>query len=114
MDQPDGQDRAKSEGREHAGHAHRRRAPHAAGKQVPLEFNAHEKHVETHAELRADVENLQRVRWEELFLQSGEEEAEKGRPEEHARDHLADDLRLSDAPGECADNTADGQNDEHL
>ena len=49
-----------------------------------------------------------------MFLQSGEEKAEKGRPEEHTGDHLADDLRLYDAPCECADNAADGQNNEHL
>jgi len=47
-------------------------------------------------------------------LRTGPEEPEQGRPYKHARDHLADDLRLTAAPRHPADRATGGQDKEHL
>ena len=47
-------------------------------------------------------------------MQIGETEAEEGWSQEHARDHFTDDLRLAEAPGQRADEAANGENGEHL
>jgi hypothetical protein len=48
------------------------------------------------------------------LLQTGKEEAEEGWSKKHPCDHFADDLRLSDLPGQWANGPANGQNNEHL
>ena len=73
-----------------------------------------QEHVEPDAELRAGIEDAL-VSLGNSALQVGKEQAEQRRPEDHAGDHLADDLGLAEeAPAESANHPRGTDDHEQL
>ena len=111
---------------EHERHDHPRRR-HRDGAAQPLahdvhaEFHPDHEHVEREAELRRGEEialrvarGLRLVPWENPRLRLRPQQSEKRRPQQHARDHLRDDLRLAEAPRDGTDQPAEKQDDGDL
>jgi hypothetical protein len=61
---------------------------------VGLEGGADHEHVEAHAQLGADIEDVLGLLGEQRQLEVGEQQAQQGRAQHHAGDHLAHHLRL--------------------
>src|SRR5882672_11678172 len=114
LNQPERERGADDEGHQHSREGHRKSAAHAAAEKLRIELHAHQEHVEPDAELREDVERLERFGWEQELLCPRPEQAKQRGPYKHARDHLADDLRLAAAPRHPADGPASRQDKEHL
>ncbi len=114
LNKPQRERRADDEGHQHSREGYRDGAAHAAAEKLRIELHAHQEHVEPDAELREDVERLHRFRREQELLRPGREEPEQGRPDEHPRDHFADDLRLAAATRHPADRPAGRKDEEHL
>src|SRR3546814_3891802 len=88
--------RGEQEGRDNARRRYAHRALRLRLEMIEAERRADEEHIEPDADLRADVEDVARFLREKRRLKVGEEEAEERRPDQHAGDHLADDLRLAE------------------
>ena len=81
-----------------------------------VEFHPHKEHVKAHAQLRADIEELQRLGREKPMLQGREKESEQpGRSQKNARDHF-NHLRLAGRrrTARPRSKTAGRQNEKHL
>ena len=74
--------------------------------QVALEFEADREHVERQRDLRQAVNARHDVGAEQPGRGVGSQPAEERGPEEEARDHLRDHLRLTEPPGDQADELA--------
>jgi hypothetical protein len=88
---------------------------------VDAELHADDEHVEREAQLRRREQValgvarlLARVPREDPRLRLGRQQAEQRRPEHDAGDHLGDDLRLAEALGDEADQSADQQDHRDL
>ena len=82
---------------------------------VGAETKPDKEHIETDAELGADVQHALAAFREHELLGARREQPEQRRAEQNAGDHLANHLRLLEVLlAEPADETAGGQDDGHL
>ena len=108
-------ERAKREGGEDARRRHRDRGAGAVFDEVDVEVEPDEEHVEHQADLRDRVQHD--VRWsrgKQVVLHAGRDLAQQRRSENHSGDHLADDLRLTDALRDESHHAAGGEDDGKL
>ena len=87
------------------------RASRPAPKRFNIEFHSHQEHVESHPQLRAHIQDLERLFGKQQLLHVRKKETQQRGPQEHPRNHLADHLRLPKPPRQRAHHAARRQND---
>ncbi len=115
IEQEGGDRRREQERRDNPSRRNADRAFRLRLEMIEAQGRTDEEHVESDAELCADIKNIARLLRKQRRLPFGKEKTEERGADQDARDHFADDLRLAEELlGGPADDAADKQNHRDL